>query len=132
MYEYKKQIKSFKDLDVYGKSYSSMLLINKEILPKLPEFEKFNLISQLRRSSQSIPRLIAEGYAKRHQRLGFQKYLIDALGESNETLVSLEQCRDIYNINNDVVKDLIEVYDIISKQLYKLAIAWRKMKTPNT
>jgi hypothetical protein len=37
----------------------------------------------------------AEGYAKRRQKHGFQKYLDDAMGECNETIVGLEQCRDL-------------------------------------
>ena len=65
-------IKSYKDLDVYKRSYSNCIKIFKEILTKLPSEEKFDLKDQLRRSSKAIPRLIAEGYAKRHQYKGFQ------------------------------------------------------------
>ena len=73
-----------------------MLLVMKEIVPKLPNSEKYDLKDQLSRSCKAIPRLIAEGYAKKHQKSGFQKYLDDAMGECNETIVSLEQCRDLY------------------------------------
>ena len=54
-------IRSFKDLNVYQNSYASMLMVFKEILPKLPKEEEFDLKSQIRRSSKAIPRLIAEG-----------------------------------------------------------------------
>jgi len=54
------------------------------------------LVDQLRRSTKAIPRLIAEGHSKRHQKKGFQKYLDDAMTESNETMVSLAQAKDIY------------------------------------
>lgn len=77
------------ELDVYQNAYKAMLRIYQEILPTLPKEEKYDLASQLRRSSKAIPRLIAEGHAKRHQHKGFQKYIDDALAESNETLVSL-------------------------------------------
>lgn len=73
-----------------------MLSVMREVIPKLPDSEKYDLKNQLSRSCQRIPRLIAEGYAKRDQKAGFQKYLDDAMGECNETIVSLEQCRDIY------------------------------------
>ena len=43
----------------------------KDIVPKLPNCEKFDLVDQLRRACKTIPRLIAEGYAKRHQKAGF-------------------------------------------------------------
>ncbi len=58
-----------------------------KVIPKIPEFEKNDLKSQLRRSVKATLRLIAEGYAKRHQKHGFQKYLDDAMGECNETIM---------------------------------------------
>jgi len=51
-----------------------MLEIARVILPKLPQSEKFDLRDQLSRSSKAPPRLIAEGFAKKHQKAGFQKY----------------------------------------------------------
>ena len=41
-----------------------MLRVIKEVLPKLPASEKFDLRDQLNRSCKAIPRLIAEGYGK--------------------------------------------------------------------
>jgi four helix bundle protein len=61
-------IKSFRDLDIYNNSYNAMLILMKEVLFKLPDTEKYDLKDQLRRSCKAIPRLIAEGYAKKHQR----------------------------------------------------------------
>jgi four helix bundle protein len=124
----KKLIKSFHDLDVYQNTYKSMIIIFKQILPKLPKEEERDLKVQLRRSAKSIPRLIAEGHSKRHQKKGFQKYLDDAMAESNETIVSLSQARDLYPgyINIDVCEELIDVYDKTSRQLYNLSLAWTK------
>jgi four helix bundle protein len=61
----------------------------KDILPKLLKEEEYDLKNQLRRAVKAIPRLIAEGHSKRHQKRGFQKYIDDAMTESNETIVSL-------------------------------------------
>jgi len=105
-----------------------MLIVHKEVLPKLPPAEKFDLCDQLSRSSKAVPRLIAEGHSKRHQRAGFQKYLDDAHTESNETIVSLEQCKDLYNISFDLCNKLIDDYDKISRQLFNLVEAWGKFK----
>jgi len=124
----KKQIRSFRDLDVYNNSYQAMLLVHKELLPKLPTKEKFDLIDQLSRSSKAVSRLIAEGYSKKHQKLGFQKYLDDAHAEANETIVGVEQSRDLYNLNPDFCNDLVDRYDKISRQLFNLAEAWDKFK----
>jgi four helix bundle protein len=128
MTEDKKPIKSFRDLDVYQESYASMLIIMKDIIHKLPDSEKFDLKDQLSRSCKAIPRLIAEGYAKKHQKMGFQKYIDDAMAESNETIVSLEQCRDIYQIDTNLINPLVDSYDKISRQLYKLGSAWTNFK----
>jgi hypothetical protein len=45
----------------------------KEIVPKLPDTEKYDLRDRPSRSCKAKPRLIAEGYARRHQKAGFQQ-----------------------------------------------------------
>jgi len=122
--EAKKKIVSFRDLEVYRETYQAMLVVMKQIIPKLPESEKYDLKDQLSRSVKAIPRLIAEGYGKRHQRLGFQKYLDDAISECNETVVSLEECKDIYGIEIELCNELVKTYDISARKLFKLAEAW--------
>jgi four helix bundle protein len=126
--ENKKPIRSFQDLDVYQTAYQAMLDVFKHILPKLPAEEKYDLVDQLRRSTKAVPRLIAEGHSKRHQKKGFQKYLDDAMTESNETIVSLTQARDLYSslVNIKICEQLIDTYDKISRQCYNLAVAWDK------
>jgi len=56
-------LKSYKELLVWQKS---MMLVSKiyELTRKLPEDERFGLISQMRRSSVSIPSNIAEGWGR--------------------------------------------------------------------
>ncbi len=131
-------IKSFRDLEVYKNAYQASIDVAMVILPKLPITERYDLYSQLSRGTKAIPRLIAEGFAKKHQRAGFQKYLDDAMAECNETIVSLEHIRDIYKIETELCKNLIDLYDKIARQIYNLAAAWdsfknqrRKTKTNN-
>jgi len=128
--EEKKRITSFRDLEVYQNSYKAMLIVMKEIVPKLPDSEKYDLTDQLRRSCKAIPRLIAEGYAKRHQKAGFQKYIDDAMGECNEMVVSLSECRDIYpdHVSIKLCDELIDLYDKSGRQLYKLGKSWTNFK----
>jgi four helix bundle protein len=125
-----KKITSFKDLEVYRSSYDAMLIVMKEVLPKLPNMEKYDLNDQLSRACKAIPRLIAEGYAKRHQKAGFQRYIDDAMGECNEMVVSLSQARDLYDkyLNVKNCDDLISIYDKCGRQLYKLGAAWTNFK----
>ena len=124
----KHPIRSFRDLEVYQNTYKSSIIVAARILPKLPENEKYDLRDQLSRSSKAIPRLIAEGFAKKHQKAGFQKYLDDAMAESNETIVSLEHVKDIYKIEIELCDQLIDLYDKSARQLFNLAEAWDKFK----
>lgn len=122
------KIASFRDLNVYQKSYELSVVVMTKIVPKIPDSEKYDLKDQLSRSCKAVPRLIVEGYAKKHQRLGFQKYLDDAMGEANETIVSLSHCRDIYKVELNLCDRLIDEYEIVSRQLYRLAESWDNFK----
>jgi four helix bundle protein len=126
----KRKILSFGDLEVYQGTYKACIEVMTRIIPTIPDFEKNDLKSQLRRSVKAIPRLIAEGYAKRHQKHGFQKYLDDAMGECNETIVGLEQCRDLYGefVDKQLCEQLIDLYDKSGRQLYNLSSAWTRFK----
>ena len=128
----KKKIRSYKDLEVYQRSYNACLTVMKEVVPKLPDSEKFDLKDQLSRSSKAIPRLIAEGFAKKHQKAGFQKYLDDAMAESNESGVSICQSKGIYPkyVDAGVCEQMISEYDIIGKQIFRLKKAWNKFSNP--
>jgi four helix bundle protein len=132
MSENNRKIVGFRDLDVYQRAYNLGIIIMKKVIPNLPIEERNDLRNQLSRSSKAIPRLIAEGYAKKHQKFGFNKYLDDALAECNETIVSLSQCHDLYpnRIETNLCRTLLESYDIVSKQLYKLSLSWKKILTP--
>jgi four helix bundle protein len=120
-----KKISGFHDLEVYRNTYQATMRVFTGIIPKLPIEEKYDLKDQIRRACKAVPRLIAEGYAKKHQRMGFQKYLDDAMAECNEMVVSLSQCKDLYNIQ---CEELIDIYDKSGRQLYKLSIAWTQYK----
>ncbi|MFC1727733.1 four helix bundle protein [Patescibacteria group bacterium] len=126
----KKRIISFRDLEVYQNTYRASVVVMTEVVPKLPESEKYDLKDQLGRAAKAIPRLIAEGYAKRHQARGFQKYLDDAMAECNETIVCLEQCKDIYPklVDINLGNELIDLYDKSGRQLYNLSLSWSKFK----
>ena len=123
-------IRSFRDLEIYQNTYAASIEVNTKVVPKLPGEERDDLANQLRRSSKAIPRLIAEGYSKKHQKRGFQKYLDDALTESNEMIVSLSHTRDLYSkyVDPKLSEKLIDIYDKSSRQIYNLAKSWPDFK----
>lgn len=126
--ENESKIRSFRDLEVYQNTYRASIIICKEIIPKLPDDEKYNLKPQLRRSCTSIPPLIAEGHAKKHQKKAFQKYLEDAIGEINETIVHLSYVRDLYShlVRPKLLEQLLDIYDKSARQTYNLIQVWDK------
>lgn len=124
----KKRVTSFLDLEVYQESYELSITVMTKILPKLPLEEKFDLKNQLSRSCKAVPRLIAEGFGKKHQRAGFQKYLDDAMAETNETIVGICHCKDIYKIEVEVCNELIKRYDVLARRIYCLSEAWDTFK----
>ena len=117
-------IQSFRDLQVYQESYELAVNVNKAIL-KLPEFEKFDLVSQLRRASKSIPANIAEGYAKRVSSKEFMKHLTIAIGSANEMEVHISLARDLNFWPKEFADDLINKYQIVGKKLNKLIQNWK-------
>jgi four helix bundle protein len=79
----KERIVSFEDLEVYQKLCDLHSKIHKLTLT-FPKFELHELGSQLRRSSNSIPANLAEGWNNRHINLHLEG-INRALGELRET-----------------------------------------------
>lgn len=123
----RKTIKSFQDLVVYQNLYKAMVIVLTQIIPKLPQEEKFDLVDQMRRGSKAAPSLIAEGFAKRYQKRQWRKYINDTIGECNEMIHHLSVCCDIYRKYVDVrlCKEVITLYDVSCKQLTKLGQRWQ-------
>lgn len=123
----RKPIKTFQDLEIYQNLYKAMLLVLKEIIPKLPKEEKFDLVDQMRRACKAAPALVAEGFAKRYQKKNWEKYINDATGESNEMIHHLSVCIDVYlsYVSLTLCKELINIYDISCRQMTNLKKSWK-------
>lgn len=120
-------IKTFKDIRAYQNLYQAMLIIMKEIAPKLPKEERYDLKSQISRACKAPLALLAEGFAKRHQPRQWRKYIDDAIGEAYEMVNHLQICIDIYPnyINPQTCKKAIDLYDYACSQMYKLRESWQ-------
>ena len=125
--ENSRKFRSFEDLDVYNRTFKASKAVIFDIIPKLPKEEKFDLADQMRRASKSIPTLIAEGYAKKYQQKGFNKYLTDAMAEANEMIVHLSYAKEYLKPFTKELDCLIEIYSIAAKQLYKLNENWKSL-----
>jgi four helix bundle protein len=86
--------KSLETLEVWKKAKEFALRVYHEVLPLLPSEEKWNLNQQLRRSSNSIPANIAEGYGRfYHQEI--IRFCYVARGSLEETLSHLVMCYEL-------------------------------------
>ena len=114
------KIKSFEDLRVYQQAYELVLKCH-ELTRTFPEYEKRELGSQIRRAAVSIPANIAEGYGRKNSAKEFKHFLRNALGSSNEMIVLLKISRDLGYLGE---VGIIEEYDTLGKQLFKLIERW--------
>lgn len=64
-------IKSFEDLNCWKKARELRNDI-KELIKSFPDYEKYELVSQMRRASRSVTHNIAEGYGRFHYQENIQ------------------------------------------------------------
>ena len=114
-------IKNFRDLVVYQKAYALSLEIHKLSL-KFPNIERFELASQIRRSSKSIALNIAEGFGKNSSLPEFKRFMKIALGSCDETRVCLDYCRDL----GYITQTQYESYEALCLEIVKMLVSMLK------
>ncbi len=117
-------IQSFRDLQVYEKSYKLSIEMYR-YANTLPSEERYGLISQIKRASTSIPLNIAEGYGKRESAAEFKRYLLMAKGSCNEMQVLLDMSKDLRYMSEADHGSLAEAYDEIARMLSGLIAKWK-------
>jgi four helix bundle protein len=83
-------IRSFEDLEVYKLSREFSELIG-ELIKILPEEERYNLKSQMRRAKLSVTNNIAEGFGRYHYQENIQ-YCRQSRGSLCELIDDLNEC----------------------------------------
>ena len=117
-------IQSFRDLEVYKRSYKAALEMYRIALAWTKE-EQFGLTSQVKRASTSIPLNIAEGYGKRESVAEFKRFLLMAIGSCDEMKVLLDFAKDLGFIEADIYSRYQQEYEEIGKMLYRLRERWK-------
>jgi four helix bundle protein len=87
--ERKKDLKHFRDLEVYQFAFKSAMQIF-DITKIFPPDEKYSLTDQIRRASRSVCSNIAEAWRKRKYKAVFSNKLTDAMQEASESQCWLE------------------------------------------
>ena len=94
----------YKDLEIWKLSVKFCVPIYR-VTAKFPSEEKFNLVSQLRRASVSVPSNIAEGSAKSSDK-HFLVFLETALGSCFEMETQLLVSNNLEFIDDNTLQDL--------------------------
>ena len=97
--------KGLETLLVWQKSLAFAVEVCKTILPKLPLQEKWSLVDQLRRSAQSIPANIAEGYGRFYFQEGV-RFCYIARGSLEETFSHLTLAHKLDYLDDETYKRL--------------------------
>ena len=102
--ENEQPFRTFEDLEVYKKARQFRRSMY-GVARKLPDFEKYELASQVRRASVSLTNNIAEGHGRYHY-LEQLKFLFQARGSLQELIDDLNVCEDEKYLPKSGVVDL--------------------------
>ena len=120
----KAAITSFEDLEVFQRAYRVSLSVHRERL-EFPSIEQGALGDQVRRASKSIPANLAEGFGKQaHSAAEFKRFILIAIGSSEEMRVWSRYCLDLGYIEEAAWRRWRDEYHEISKMLEGLHQRW--------
>ena len=111
--------KGYEKLEVYERSYKAGLAVYR-MTRTYPKEEIYAMTDQMRRASVSIPLNIAEGYAKRSSQEEFKRFLLMAIGSSNEMSVLIEYSKDLGYMSEEQYVKASKEYDEIGRMLNSL------------
>jgi four helix bundle protein len=119
----------FKQLDIWKRAYA-LNLSTYRILPNIPDFEKTNIIDQMRRAVTSIPSNIAEGCGSISPK-SFRCHLVHSYKSLYELENLLLLCRDLSYLDPD---EFAQIYDELEnfKTLFSDYIEELEKKIPKS
>jgi len=105
------------DLTIYQNALNLLKPIHR--LVNLLPGEEYKLKNQIWEAAKSIAPLITEGFAKKRSQNEFKRFLLMALGSSDEVITHLREIKIINfsNIKNETCDALIKYYKIESRQI---------------
>ena len=119
-------VRGVEDLEVFRRAYRLSLELHRLSL-ELPRIEQFALADQLRRASKSICANLTEGFAKQsHSAAEYRRYLVTAMGSSDETQLWLRYCVDLGYIDEERGKRWVVDFAEISRMLRGLYASWSR------
>jgi four helix bundle protein len=118
-------------LEIYRLGHELGVAVHRMTL-ELPDFERFEEGSQVRRSSKRVSACIVEGHTLRKYKLLYLNFLYRALASADETQEHLDYLRETGSLKDKVVyKDLSDAYRRLSGKLFRFIQAVeRHYETP--
>ena len=116
----KRAMAAFEDLEVFKRAYRVSLAVHRASLG-FPEVEQRALADQIRRASKSICANLAEGAGRQGaQPAEFRRFVMLALGSSDEMRVWTRYCLDLGYVDEATWQSWRQEYHEISKMLQGL------------
>lgn len=119
-------MRDYKKYEVWGKAHKLTLQVYKEVLPCFPKNEQFELASQFKRATYSIPLNIVEGCGRNTDK-DFAHFLDTALASAQE---EAEYCLllalDLNNVTEELYKNIDQKFGEIKAMLIGLIKSIRK------
>ena len=112
-------MRDYKKYDVWIKGHELTLFVYKNIIPQLPKSEQYELCSQVKRASYSIPLSIAEGCGRNTEK-DFVHFLDIALGSAQEVEYCFLLLNDLSYISPTSFEDGDRKINEIKAKLIKL------------
>jgi len=115
-------MKNFRDLQIWQRSHKITLDVYR-LTQEFPKSELYGLVSQMRRSSSSIPTNIAEGCGRNTEK-DFARFLDNAMGSASELEYQLILASDLEYIPRDTYEktnaELIEIKRMLNAFIQKV------------
>ena len=103
-------------LDVWVRTKDFGLAVYKEVVPHLPNDEKWNLTQQLKRAAQSVPANIAEGHGRYHF-LDNVRFCYIARGSLTEIQSHISLAHELGYLSDEIYNHMTAHAESIGKQL---------------
>jgi len=108
--ERKRDIRHFRDLEVYRRAFAAAMRIY-SITKNFPPEERYSLVDQIRRASRSVCSNLAEAWRKRRYIAVFKNKITDSMQEASETQCWLEFSLACKYIEKSVFDELDGEYE---------------------
>src|ERR1700742_2852392 len=118
-------MRDYRKYDVWQRAHELNLFVYQNILSKFPKSETYDLLSQTKRASYSIPLNIVEGSGRFTDR-DFSHFLDMALGSAHELEYCLLLCKDLNYLEQELFTQSNQIVNEVKAMLIGLIKTLRK------